>query len=459
MSAAASFSAAPDALEELETLIADASGAPAEFSADLLIRIAGSPRFGSAAARRALLDTAFLLAYGAQESHKRAAPPPQVPIDSRAGALTRAYATGLDMLTLQLRATTALVPLDPRRAREMFEWIAFYLPPATCDTMLVPVADEYYATLATIARRTFESGSQIDDEALKFFVLYLWRLSLPSEFPAAIRAIRTLNLPRIEAGYLETVLQSIGEHLERDARGFSTFGVDLVSKTGELADVDRSQGVRGETLMRGLRKLVVAQSSAERCADSVAEGPIAELFNAILRRRELPADIVAPLASGETRPSKVLAGAAPDRYWQSPEARRLVLAFGSLRTAAGRGRGDAIKRTTDWQAQAQSYLVDVELWNGAREPVERDYFDEKGLLYDYYIDLVPAGALRTRAVQSLVAFLRRSRTGRESRTLWFSHVARLLQRRDPATIPAMEASGDAILTMYARAERLLSASR
>ena len=62
-------------------------------------------------------------------------------------------------------------------------------------------------------------------------------------------------------------------------------------------------------------------------------------------------------------------------------------------------------------------------------------------------------------MQSLVAFLRRSRTGRESRGLWFSQVARLLQRRDPATIPAMEASGDGILTMYARAERLLSASR
>src|SRR5712691_8349823 len=95
----ASRSAAPDALEELEDLIRDASGAPAEFSADLLIRIAGSPRLGRVSVKRELLDTAFLRAYGAQEPYKRAAPSPQVPIDSRAGALTRAYATGLDTLT------------------------------------------------------------------------------------------------------------------------------------------------------------------------------------------------------------------------------------------------------------------------------------------------------------------------------------------------------------------------
>ena len=106
--------------------------------------------------------------------------------------------------------------------------------------------------------------------------------------------------------------------------------------------------------------------------------------------------------------------------------------------------------------QGQSYLMDLEQWNGVHEPVDRDYFDQKALLFDVYMDVVPSGALRTRAVRSLIEFLRRNRTGREPRSLWFAHLTRLLQRRDPATIPAMEQSGDDILATYGRAERLLA---
>ena len=63
------------------------------------------------------------------------------------------------------------------------------------------------------------------------------------------------------------------------------------------------------------------------------------------------------------------------------------------------------------------------------------------------------------AVRSLVDFLHRSRTGRESRSLWFAHASRLMQRRDPATWPAMEQSGDDVLATYARAERILAQRR
>ena len=160
----------------------DASALPSEFAADLLIRLAGSPAIEDPGEKRSLLDSAFMRAYGAQEPYKRAAPPPQTPVDSRAGGFTRAYATGLDVLTLQLRATMAMVPVDPARARELFEWIDFYLPPASCDSALVPVADEYYAALTTIARRTFgpRSTPESEGDALRFFALYLWHAHLPS---------------------------------------------------------------------------------------------------------------------------------------------------------------------------------------------------------------------------------------------------------------------------------------
>jgi hypothetical protein len=67
----------------VEALAGDASGAPPEFAADLFIRIAGSANLDDPARQRELLENAFMRAYGAQESYKRAAP--MVPFDSQAG--------------------------------------------------------------------------------------------------------------------------------------------------------------------------------------------------------------------------------------------------------------------------------------------------------------------------------------------------------------------------------------
>ena len=235
-------SASPaDPRADVEALTRDAAALPAEFAADLTIRLAGSPLVDALGEKRTLLDSAFMRAYGAQQPYKRAAPPPITPIDSRAGGLTRAYATGFDVLTLQLRATQAMVAVNPARARELFEWIDFYLPPASCDTTLVPVADEYYATLATMARRTFGSQSlaETDGGALRFFEAYLWRAHLPSEIPAIAKAVRAMRLARLDAAYIEAAVQAIVDRLDRDARGFSTYGMDTVSSMNELASDNR----------------------------------------------------------------------------------------------------------------------------------------------------------------------------------------------------------------------------
>jgi hypothetical protein len=444
--------ATSDPIVAVEALAADASGAPAEFAADLLIRIAGSPGVDDPARKRELLERAFMSAYGVQEPYKRGAP--LVPFDSRAGGAARAYASGLDALTLQLRAVAGLMPFDPARARELFEWIDFYLPPAACDTVLVPLADEYYALLATIARRTFDNTAEGRAGALRFFEIYLWRTHLPSEIPAVMRAVKSMKLSRVEAGYFEVALSAMFDHIDRDPRGFSSYGLDIVPMVSELADIDRQGGVLGENLMRAQRKLLIAQLSVARCADSVTEAPTAEMFNSVVRRRGVTPDLVAPLTTADIRPVKVLGAFRPDPYWQTADARRLLFRLLELRDSAGGRRSAFIKRSAEWQAAALQYLTDLELWHGADE-IERDYFDQKSLLYDVYLNVVPPGGIRTRAVGSFVDFLRRSDTGRLPRALWFSNVKRLMEHRDPAILPAMEESGHYLLSLYARAERLL----
>jgi len=155
----------------------------------------------------------------------------------------------------------------------------------------------------------------------------------------------------------------------------------------------------------------------------------------------------------------MLGYAPPENYWKTVESQRLLLEFLTLRDAAGGRRGAAIKRTLEWQTQAQQFLLELELWNGAREPVEREYFDEKSLLFDAYADLVPPGALRTPAIVSAIDFLRRSDTGRVPRALWFANLSRVIERRDPGVLAALEQSGHPLISLYARAERLLTGRR
>jgi hypothetical protein len=441
----------------VDALVADAAGGPPEFGADLLIRIAASPAITDTARKRELFETAFLRAYGAHESFKRVAP--WALIDSRTGGFSRAYATGLDVLTLQVRATLGMMAIDRARAQEMFEWIDFYLPPATCGDALVPIADEYYAALGAIAGRTFPGSVEGRNEALRFLELNQWRAHVPSELPAVARSVHAFQPRRDEAGYLETMLSALMEHGDRDPRSFSTFGLDITAKTGELGDEDGAMGVGGETLMRGLRKYLVANLSASRCIDSATENPIVDAFNAMVRRKAVPADIAAPIAARDALPAKMLGASPVDYYWQTANAWRLADGLTRLRdpVRVRSPRSDAIKRGSAWQAQAQDWLVDLDLWNGTREPVGRDYFDQKSLLYGSFLDTGPPTGLRTHAVRSLVEFLRRSDKDRDGRALWFSHVRSLLDRDDPLILAALDQSGDFVLALYARAQRLLDA--
>jgi hypothetical protein len=449
--------AAADAGGEIEALAFEAAGAPAEFAADLLIRIAGSPEIADAARRRELLETAFMQAYGAQQPYKRDAP--TAPFESEAGSIARAYASGLNTLTLQLRVVAGLVPIDPARARQLFEWIDFSLPSASCASLLVPVADEYFSTLATVARRTFGRSVEERGDAIRFFQLYAWRIHLPSEVPPVLRAARTLGLSRTEAGAFDTTLSAMLEHLEIDPRGFSSYGLEIVRLMSELATDDRLAGVGGEILLRATRQLVAAQLSAARCSDSIAEGSIAETFNAIVRREEFTPDVVAPLTNADMWPVRMLGAVPPERYWRSFDARQLLAALLQLRDAAAGRQAAAVKRTPEWQAAAREFLTDLERWDGSHDQLEREEFDEKSILFDVYLDMAPPGELNTRAVRSFVDFLQHSDNGRLPRAAWFSSLRRLLDHGSPATLPAMEQSGHPLLTLYARAERLLNRNR
>jgi hypothetical protein len=419
----------------------------------VLLRLAGSPRVTELAWQRELLEEAWHRAHVIREPYRRSAP--GAPSDSRAAMLTDAYDMKLDRVSLQARTARAMLALSPAHAREMFEWIDFQLRPPSCEDPLVPVLDDYYDTLAAIARRTFGTSFQAQADALSYFQLYLWKAARPTEMLSVAEAVLRYRPAADDALHLETVLQWIFEHGELEPRGFATMGPALVSKISDLDARHRTLGVRNATALRALRRYLVAQVSGPRCADSVAERRALDGFNRLVAGRSEPG--LTLISASESRPSRILSPARLDRLWQTGESRWLRNEAVALVGEGRRAYTEAQKNTKVWQDRASLFVLDLERWNGAREPVEADYLYEKAVLLTGFIEIAPSGPLRTKALNDAMVFLRRS-AGREPAASWFVHVQRLLDLArggDRAVIlDALASSEEPTLAMYARLERI-----
>jgi hypothetical protein len=437
----------------VEALLADARAVPPEISADALIRLSGSSRI-SDARKLELLDEAFMRAYSARDDY-RLWSLPDIPDDSRQGAERQAYATGLSRVSLQVRAAQQMAFIDPRRGRELFEWIELNLAPPTCDGPLVPAVDEYYTALSLLARTTFGSNRA---ERLRFLELYLWRAHLASEMPSVARAVQRFRPLPDEAAYLEGVVRMILQGGSSDARGFSAASLDIVSRMADLQKAHKEIGVTGWHVMESLRDYLVTQLKGPRCSDSLTEPLTAPAFNSALTRLDADLDLK-PIDGAAMRPSRILGPARIDVYWQTPDARHLRDEWMQLR---GRDRVPVplpVRVTAEWRNQAERLLTGIEHWTGTREPAARDYLYQKSVLFIGLIDLMPPSPVRTRALGALVEFLRHEDGDRRLRSLWFAMFNRLLEMARGADrneiLAVLEETHHPVMTLYARLERRL----
>src|SRR5260370_31786023 len=106
--------AAPPRDAHIEALVMEASAAPPEFAADVLIRTAESPRIVDSSWKRELLETAFMRAYGAQQDYRRASAP--LSPDTRHEAHSRASDAPANPTTLQPRAAQGIRHVAQDRA-------------------------------------------------------------------------------------------------------------------------------------------------------------------------------------------------------------------------------------------------------------------------------------------------------------------------------------------------------
>jgi hypothetical protein len=445
-------------------LIDLARAAPPEFAADSLIRIAALQQTPKAK-KIEILQQAFELAGSAQHPYKLQAAVPQT--GGTSAFLNRSYRQDLDGLTLRLRAIDALLPLDPRRARELFQQLPpMQLPAPGCAKNQGYDVSLFYEVLGSLHGQG--APGSID--------LYLAVIASPAQVGPAARMLSRIGLGDADFRSAVTAFAGAVRKIGPDDRSFTLSagaGADILA----LVEACRNRGIPPQLLADAYRHYLVSHLSGERCADNAPpESSRANLGTGIVNQPASEADSadaarffnekvrVAPvkhIERYETYPSKsegtaATAGACDDAACQGVREGYRKLLFNSIGLAYT--MEDRAKQ--EWRDQLPGLLSKLEEWKDSEGSDRIASFAAKAGFYGDLAGIVAIPADRDAIYRAMVEFLRRSDLRAESRMEWFLPVNVLIGRAAMyregygSLIEELANSPDRVIALYAQLEKL-----
>ncbi len=413
--------ALPPAYDELARL---AQSAPAAIAADTWLWIAESGNVSNKDAKKDLIEHAFAVAASAQLRMPFRGSAPDTP----AGMLVAASKLGLDALTLQSRAVVDMIALDPRRAREMFQGIGTpEVKPLSCSDRAVTEVGAYYAALGALISSAFTREERARGDAAGLLIGVLSRIGSPVELTPALKLAAAAGRTPDERASVLSRLASILETLSADDRTYSL------------------------------------------TIDALSAATPAELKPALAKYRERQGGATHCQAPGQTASASIGGAQAPaaqeqeDAYWQTPTARHILELGQRLRFSPGNIALSAAERSTpEWKQRLTEFLDQVDAWPAAGERSETDYFNERAIVYEALIELMPVGADRDKVIDAFASFLSGSDAQRTAPATWYMHAHTAVERvrrsggDTSALFKAFAESGNPALTLYATRERLVS---
>jgi hypothetical protein len=414
---------APNLPQPYQSIVELAQSAPPEFAADALLRVVESGKVADVNTRRDLVEQAFRLAASAKFPVRMRGVPGST-VDTRSGNLSQAYDLKLDALSLQSRAIRDLLSIDPAKARELFLTMPKpALAPLSCGDALVYDVSDFYQTLASVANSTFSRAEREKEEHINFLVDYLGQATSPAQLAPIARVIRTVNITLVQREILWNRFNGLLEGIQPDDRSFS----------GSMADLSQ---LGSPEIQASLDKY---RQRSTGCKD----------------------DMSAPVrANGDAEPPKIVTTPKIERYWQSPEAQRLLVDANKLRyNSIGQVFSDGERSTPEWQQQLSDFLSELADWSPSAEKSEADFYNQKCVVFEALVELIPPGPQRDKTLQAFIDFIGNSNLQQQSPVEWFLHAHSMLERvrstntGEPAKLlEAYQSSGNAVLALYAAVE-------
>jgi hypothetical protein len=397
----------PPGLEPVAQL---ALSAPPEFAADGLLRLVESKKIIDQPTEIELTQQAFDLASSA---HFRAGmrPIPGTAPDTRAGSLGKAYRLNLDTVSLQARAVMAMLQFDKVKARQMFSSIAAMdLPPLRCEDSLVYDIAPFYRALTALVNSGFTAKERAKEDHVALLLQYVAQVHNPAQIAPMAEVLKSVGLPPKQYEAALAQFNGMLESLSGDSRSYAAYS-------------DEVAAAMTPEMMAAFHKYTDKNANAEQCKEGSAQS---------------------------------------EGYWQTPDTQHLLAGVGELRSGSGTHKmlSDAERTTPEWQQRLADYEKQIADWNVAAEKSEADYYQQKCIVYEALVELIPPGPDRDRALEEFISFMSNSNLQGQDPVSWFMPAHAMLERvrntnnGEPAKVlAAFEASGNPVLALYAVLER------
>jgi hypothetical protein len=453
---------------ELQSILDLAASVPPEFEADVLLHLASSGKVNGRVAKLQLLKKAFDAAALAQQPIERKALVGS-DTDTRSGFLAIAFQLDLDRLSLESRAVNEVSRLDPARALIMFEEMRLpTLSPLGCEESLAYDPSVYYRTLENVARNSFTSKQRANGRRLAWLDAYLSNLQSHSQVAPVARLLAESDLSAAELEETTTRFASSLQQLGGDERSLAAATVDsgesnLLGAMAHLVATLRAKKVPAAPLVAALREYLVSNFRTVSCGEAIADKPGRSIPPAISEfndsfRAALQESQLSPILDEEIKGAKISGKAVYYPLWQTEESKHLLEGVQRLRFGerVDNPLTQAERSTSEWSTQATEFITHLNSWNGNDEP-ESDFFHEKCILYQTFIELITTPQDRSNALSAFLAFMEQNSFQQASRIEWFWHAKSLLAGyRAPdyhqQVLRTFLSSRDTILSLYARVE-------
>jgi hypothetical protein len=449
-----------------------AHGAPGEFAADALLRIAALDAVDTPQ-RVKLIEEAFQRADEAQQPYKRRNAMPNIP--SNVQFQQRAFAQDLDALSLRMRAIETMLPLDSAKARQLFFGTPpLDLPPVPCEDVMVFDVSSYYQALTGVALRGFTPKEMRNGDAAQFVSQHVARIFSPAEIAPAVRAMTSAGLDDLQfAGALAAFNDAL-KRISKDDRSFTFYLADAGGAVQTLiADITRRR-LSPLPLIEAYRLYLVSNFAAPRCADdaamtgSAAPGARPALdslsldairsFNESMRAG--PLQPIETTEAAATSTSGVAAGLSSCVSQACAAIARQYRAL--IFSPEGSAVPNAVRETAEWRRRFEEVLAALRDWPDSAPDAATDdaaqQFREKCAFYTELAALPSDARMRQSVLIALLDYLQRSRDRARTRIEWLLPVNLLIgrMRLDPAGLGGLEdafhRTTDPVIAMYAKLE-------
>lgn len=460
--------------EKIETFITYAQSLPAEFSADLLIQLVESGEIKERKRRQDLLIEAFYTAAKAKEPLKLAALPGSA-VDSRSGYRANAFRLGFDSLSLQSRAIKALLPLNKKKARQLFDEIKLKLDPLECEDTLAYDLDSFFEMTLAIAQTAFNKEETQRGEHIYFVENTISTINSSNQIRPAVKLLISLKTTNLELARLGRAFSTALAKAPTDDRSFSAPWNSTMSSIDDLVSKFNQRALPSDEIIESYRAYLINQLAGQRCAETKAAKEQKELETSLVthfneRLRSLAYKNIAPISTDEVKPSRREGSVRDEPYWTSAKSKSILSTMRRLRfKSPGNEFNAQEKESSEWQSQLSQLMRELTSWVPNDEKSEEDYFHQKCVIYYALIKAIPTDTqydgLRDEVLRDFVSLLSTSQLQKEKPAEWFLHAKILIDRANTATSPQREKlipliynSRSTILHLYVQKEELLKSS-